>query len=122
MGTRTFIVFALLVLVVGVVGLITYEPCGPPHRHRLNRQTAHDRVRTATTTHHRQRHRQRWRQTPRTQVREQPSTGKKRSYFKVLVNLDEHENAEAALQEWPEEVERLRRAGRVKRADWLAGK
>ena len=31
-------------------------------------------------------------------MREQPSTGKKRSYFKVLVNLDEHENAEAAVQ------------------------
>ncbi len=56
------------------------------------------------------------------EMREQPSTGKRRSYFKVLVNLDEHDSPEIALQEWPEEVDRLRKAGRVKRADWLEDK
>jgi hypothetical protein len=56
------------------------------------------------------------------EMRTQGSTGKRRSYFKVLVNLDEHETPEIALSEWPDEVERLRRAGRAKRADWLQGK
>jgi hypothetical protein len=56
------------------------------------------------------------------EMRTQESTGKRRSYFKVLVNLDEHASPEEALREWPEEVERLRSVGRVKRADWLAGK
>lgn len=56
------------------------------------------------------------------EMRTQESTGKRRSYFKVLVNLDEHETPRAALDAWPDEVERLRKAGRVKRADWLRGK
>ena len=55
-------------------------------------------------------------------MREQPSTGKRRSYFKVLVNLDEHETPRDALHEWPDEVERLRWTGRTKRADWLEAK
>ena len=56
------------------------------------------------------------------EMRTQESTGKRRSYFKVLVNLDEHASPEEALREWPEEVERLRAVGRDKRADWLQRK
>ena len=56
------------------------------------------------------------------EMREQPSTGKRRSYFKVLLNLDEHETTRDALHEWPDEVERLRWTGRTKRADWLEAK
>ena len=56
------------------------------------------------------------------EMRTQESSGKRRSYFKVLVNLDEHQTPEDALQAWPGEVERLRSAGRDKRADWLVGK
>lgn len=56
------------------------------------------------------------------EMRTQPSTGKRRSYFKVLVNLDEHESPEAALQAWADEIDRLRGVGRDKRADWLEGK
>lgn len=56
------------------------------------------------------------------EMRTRESTGKRRSYFKVLVNLDEHESPEVALREWPEEVERLRSVGRSKRADWLQDK
>lgn len=56
------------------------------------------------------------------EMREQPSTGKRRSYFKVLVNLDEHKDEHAALKAWPEEVARLRGLGRAKRADWLESK
>ncbi len=56
------------------------------------------------------------------EMRTQPSTGKRRSYFKVLVNLDEHTTPEEALSAWPEEVDRLREAGRTKRADWLESK
>ena len=56
------------------------------------------------------------------QMRTQESTGKRRSYFKVLVNLDEHQTPEEALAAWPDEVERLRAVGRDKRADWLQGK
>lgn len=53
------------------------------------------------------------------EMRTQESTGKRRSYFKVLVNLDEYEEPMIALQEWTKEVERLREVGREKRADWL---
>lgn len=56
------------------------------------------------------------------EMREQPGTGKRRSYFKVLLNPDEHETPEQALAAWPDEVDRLRRANRTKRADWLEGK
>lgn len=56
------------------------------------------------------------------EMRTQEKTGKRRSYFKVLVNLDEHETPEIALSEWPDEVQRLRGVGRDKRADWLQGK
>jgi len=56
------------------------------------------------------------------EMRTQQSTGKRRSYFKVLVNLDEHESPEAALAQWPDDIRRLRAAGRDKRADWLQGK
>ena len=56
------------------------------------------------------------------EMRTQESTSKRRSYFKVLVNLDEHETPREALHEWPDEVERLRCVGRDKRADWLQGK
>lgn len=56
------------------------------------------------------------------EMREQPSTGKRRSYFKVLVNLDEHEKPEQAVTAWSDEIERLRGLGRVKRADWLESK
>ena len=56
------------------------------------------------------------------EMRAQASTGKRRSYFKVLVNLDEHASPEAALEQWPGEVKRLREVGREKRADWLQGK
>jgi hypothetical protein len=55
-------------------------------------------------------------------MRTQESTGKRRSYFKVLVNLGEHDTPESALEVWPEDVERLRSVGRDKRADWLQGK
>lgn len=54
--------------------------------------------------------------------RTQESTGNRRSYFKVLVNLDEHDSPQAALAAWPDEVRRLREVGRVKRADWLGSK
>ena len=56
------------------------------------------------------------------EMRTQQSTGKRRSYFKVLVNLDEHEAPEIALEEWPREVARLRSVGRGRRADWLQEK
>lgn len=56
------------------------------------------------------------------EMRTQESTGNRRSYFKVLINLDEHESPEEALREWPAEIERLRSVGREKRADWLQQK
>lgn len=56
------------------------------------------------------------------EMRTQERTGKRRSYFKVLVNLDEHQTPGEALSAWPGEVARLRSAGRDKRADWLEGK
>jgi hypothetical protein len=55
-------------------------------------------------------------------MRTQPSTGKRRSYFKVLVNLDEHESPQQALHAWPDEIDRLRAVERNKWADWLEGK
>lgn len=56
------------------------------------------------------------------EMRTQESTGKRRSYFKVLVNLDEHDTPEQAVNAWSYEVERLRGLGRNKRADWLESK
>jgi hypothetical protein len=41
-------------------------------------------------------------------MRTQPHTGKRLSYFKVLVNSDEHEAPQAALAAWPEDIRRLR--------------
>jgi len=56
------------------------------------------------------------------EMRTRESTGKRRSYFKVLVNLDEHQTPEGALRAWPNEVERLRSVDRDNRADWLQEK
>ena len=56
------------------------------------------------------------------EMRTQESTGKRRSYFKVLVNLDEHETPQQAITAWSEEVERLRGDGRTRQADKLQGK
>jgi hypothetical protein len=56
------------------------------------------------------------------EMRTQHSTGKRRSCFKVLVNLDEHENPQQALSAWSEEVERLQEVGREKRVEWLQRK
>ncbi len=42
--------------------------------------------------------------------------GARRSRFKVLVHLGEHQTPEAALQAWHEDVERARRVGRDKTA------
>jgi hypothetical protein len=42
--------------------------------------------------------------------------GSRRSVFKVLVHLGEHQTPEAALEEWREDVERARRVGRDKTA------
>ena len=42
--------------------------------------------------------------------------GTRRSVFKVLVHLGEHEAPEAALEAWREDVERARRVGREKTA------
>ena len=56
------------------------------------------------------------------EMRTQESTGKRRSYFKVLVNLDEHDSPENALAAWPGEVRRLREVGRDRRAERLQGK
>lgn len=56
------------------------------------------------------------------EMRTQESTGKRRSYFKVLVNLDEHHTPEDAIPAWSDEVSRLRKVGRERRADWLENK
>ncbi len=40
--------------------------------------------------------------------------GSRRSVFKVLVHLGEHQTPEAALEAWREDVERARRVGRDK--------
>jgi hypothetical protein len=42
--------------------------------------------------------------------------GARRSVFRVLVHLGEHETPEAALEAWREDVERARRVGRDKTA------
>jgi hypothetical protein len=42
--------------------------------------------------------------------------GARRSMFKVLVHLGEHETSEAALEAWREEVDRARSVGRDKTA------
>lgn len=42
--------------------------------------------------------------------------GARRSMFKVLVHLGEHETSEAALTAWREEVDRARSVGRDKTA------
>jgi hypothetical protein len=40
----------------------------------------------------------------------------------VLVHLGQHESIEEALNEWPQEIEFLRRFKRYKQADTLEGK
>ena len=42
--------------------------------------------------------------------------GARRSVFRVLVHLGEHQTPEAALEAWREDVERARRVGREKTA------
>jgi hypothetical protein len=42
--------------------------------------------------------------------------GARRSVFKVLVHLGEHQTPEAALEAWREDVKRARRVGREKTA------
>ena len=42
--------------------------------------------------------------------------GARRSVFKVLVHLGEHQTPEAALEAWHEDVKRARRVGREKTA------
>jgi hypothetical protein len=48
--------------------------------------------------------------------------GSRRSVFRVLVHLGEHETPEAALQAWREDVERARRVGRDKTAARIEAK
>ena len=48
--------------------------------------------------------------------------GSRRSVFKVLVHLGEHEAPEAALEAWREDVERARRVGREKTAARIEAK
>ena len=48
--------------------------------------------------------------------------GSRRSVFKVLVHLGEHEAPEAALEAWHEDVERARRVGREKTAARIEAK
>ncbi len=57
--------------------------------------------------------------TPSYQLGHYEMTGKpgsRRSVFKVLVHLGEHDAPEAALKAWREDVERARRVGREKTA------
>jgi hypothetical protein len=57
--------------------------------------------------------------TPSYQLGHYEMTGKpgsRRSVFKVLVHLGEHETPEAALEAWREDVERARSVGRGKTA------
>jgi hypothetical protein len=57
--------------------------------------------------------------TPGYQLGHYQMTGKpgvRRSRFKVLVHLGEHQTPEAALEAWREDVERVRRVGREKTA------
>jgi hypothetical protein len=48
--------------------------------------------------------------------------GARRSVFRVLVHLGEHETPEAALQAWREDVERARAVGRDKTAERIEAK
>ena len=48
--------------------------------------------------------------------------GSRRSVFKVLVHLGEHETPEAALEAWREDVERARSVGRDKTAARIEAK
>ena len=48
--------------------------------------------------------------------------GSRRSVFKVLVHLGEHEAPEAALEAWREDGERARRVGREKTAERIEEK
>ncbi len=57
--------------------------------------------------------------TPAYQLGHYEMTGKpgaRRSVFKVLVHLGDHETPKAALEAWCEDVERARRVGREKTA------
>jgi hypothetical protein len=57
--------------------------------------------------------------TPSYQLGHYEMTGKpgsRRSVFRVLVHLGEHQTPEAALEAWREDVERARRVGREKTA------
>ena len=59
------------------------------------------------------------RRSPSYQLGHYEMTGKpgaRRSRFKVLVHLGEHQTPEAALQAWREDAERARRVGRDKTA------
>lgn len=56
------------------------------------------------------------------EMRIQESTGKRRSYFKVLVNLDQYEDPHAALEAWPKDVERLEATDRDRQAARLRAK
>ncbi len=48
--------------------------------------------------------------------------GARRSVFKVLVHLGDHQTPEAALDAWREDVERARRVGREKTASRIEAK
>jgi len=63
--------------------------------------------------------------TPSYQLGHYEMTGKpgaRRSVFKVLVHLGEHETPEAALEAWREDVERARSVGRDKTAARIEAK
>ena len=63
--------------------------------------------------------------TPSYQLGHYEMTGKpgaRRSVFKVLVHLGEHQTPEAALSAWREDVERARRVGRDKTAARIEAK
>ena len=65
------------------------------------------------------------RDTPGYQLGHYQMTGKpgvRRSRFKVLVHLGEHQTPEAALEAWREDVERARRVGREKTAARIEAK
>ena len=56
------------------------------------------------------------------EMREQPSTGKRRSYFNVLVNLDQYEDQHKALKAWPRDIENLEEMGKSRQARKLQTK
>jgi hypothetical protein len=63
--------------------------------------------------------------TPSYQLGHYEMTGKpgsRRSVFKVLVHLGEHQTPEAALEAWREDVERTRSVGRDKTAARIEAK